>query len=241
VSKISKEDIYQVLSGRYPSIDFVFLYGSVQRGTATALSDIDCVVLTTDTIRPYRECFADSGRLFDVYVFDPASLNAALRRCSAVGEPMLIHAVASAEALPTANDVSEKLLAIARELSAVPFEPPPAMIRTLRQALTSVLDDLTVEISGFERTMRLVELMMAVAQSRMLMCGAGSRSFRYMGRVLSEHDQTGTAELDAAFQEALGGAQQQLVDLGQRMLDALGGAFREGYKTPLPELPRIAL
>lgn len=241
MKNISKNSICQLISERFPSVSFVFLYGSVNFGTNNAESDVDCIVVTKEIIRPFREHFSAMGKIFDVYVFDSESLHAAMRNSHAAGTPMLINSIASAQILPGPDKTAERLIEIAKELRAAERPPSFAIIRTLRESLGATLDDLKVEVAGFEKTMRFIELVALISKYRTLMLGEGGHSYRYTARIMLSHDEPATKYLNEAFQLALIGAPTRLLELAEQTLDALGGRLRGEYKVMITDHPRVPL
>lgn len=154
---------------------------------------------------------------------------------------MLVDSVLSSEVLPASNEISDRLMEIGRELRLISYRPTKAMIYLLRTRLTDLLDDLSDEIDGFERTMRMIELVVAIAKARVLMLGEGKQSFRHTARVLLQQNPARTIYLDTAFQDALRGKHAALLDLGQQTLEAIGGALHAEDKVLLPERVRLPL
>jgi len=155
---------------------------------------------------------------------------------------MLVESVLSSEVLPAPNEISKRLMAIACELQSKPLHPSAALIHDIRESLASVLDDLLVDFSGLEYTMRVVELFTIISKTRLLMLGKGKQSFRYTARLLQFASAEAAAFLDAAFKDAL--AQQdptRLLKLGRKLLADLGGSPPQERKKMLMDYPRVPL
>jgi hypothetical protein len=237
----SHASIFKTLSQRYPTLQFTFLYGSAKLNNVSSTSDIDCIAIIEGETPPRREHFIGLGKIFDVYVFNPESLHAAMRQSYLVGEPMLVESVLSSTVLPSSTFVSTRLVDIALKLQAIPLLPPKALMLSIRESLASLLDDLSGEINESEHTMRMVELFTIISKTRLLMLGKGKQSFRYTARLLHTENPDAAAVLDSAFKEALAQNPKQLVELGRKLLDDMGGALPDERKYMLKDYPRLPL
>ena len=232
------EAIFQVLRARYAAVDFAFLYGSARLGTALPSSDIDCIAVSSEDCKPFRETFAVEGKVFDVYLFDAASLLAAMRASYREGNPVLVESVLSALILGTASAAAMQLVGAAAKLRTEAMRPTRLGVETLRYTVTGLIDDLSASLTALERTMLLTELCTSICDLHVCALGEGLRTPRHAARILKRKAPAIAEQLNRAFHDALTGDHSNLLAIGLSSLALIGGPLRAGYRVRLPELGR---
>ncbi|MEM8849058.1 MAG: nucleotidyltransferase domain-containing protein [Pseudomonadota bacterium] len=131
-----------LLRTRYPGAEAAFWAGSLSRGEGTPTSDLDLVVLYPGLEHAWRETVETQGRLCDLFVHDPISLEIFFAKDVDRGRPTLMQMVAEGISLrPGALADNAKAMA-RRVLDDGPRVWSQAEIDRSRFLLGDLLDDL---------------------------------------------------------------------------------------------------
>lgn len=214
----------------YPRLRAALLTGSVVRGTATATSDLDVVVLLPDDAGTVRETVGWSGRTIDVFGYDPAGLSRWLatdttrRRpalCSLVLDGVLVAGSASAAA--------EAQAAARRVFEAGPEPYSPAELQRMRYGLTDVLLDVQTASDRAESLLLAGTLVSDAVNLLFATLGRWSGNGKWLLRELRAYDGALAALLESAYDaHARTGDPAALVVVADEILARCGGRFLIG-------------
>jgi len=215
--------VRRVLRQRHSDLLGCVLFGSWKRDTANAGSDIDVVVLVESMPRPFQERVCVGGWLFDLFVFDAASLHATIRAQLSKRHAHMALALLSGEILMDRQRILEQETRHAAEgLGALPAF---SEWRTLRLALTSLIRDVEFGTPGPTHTASCTGLYQASARCWHLLSCGWQGTIKHTVSKMCEDDAAYAERFDAALRSALDGRVAPLLDIARDLLQRIGGAF----------------
>jgi predicted nucleotidyltransferase len=228
--KAEAELVRAYLAEAYPNLRAALLTGSIVRGTATATSDLDVVVLLPEGSGAVRETVDWSGRTVDVFGYDPEALVRWLAVDTEQRRPGLSSMVLDGVLIAG----SESAASDARAAARLVFETGPApyteaQLLRLRYGVTDVLLD--VETAG-DRAESLILASTLVTEAVNLLFATAGRwtgNGKWLLRELRTYDAELAAALEGAYDElARTGRSAALVRVADRILERCGGRFLVG-------------
>lgn len=218
------------LAAAYPDLRAALLTGSIVRGTSTATSDLDVVVLLPAGAGAVRETVEWSGRTVDVFGYDLASLEHWLAVDTSQRRPGLSSMVLDGVLIAGSADVVSEARAVAQRVYDAGPEPwTEAQLLRLRYGVTDVLLD--VETAGDRAESLLLGSKLVTEAVTLLFATAGrwSGNGKWLLRELRSYDAELAAELESAYDEhARTGQPAALVRVADRILSRCGGRFLVG-------------
>jgi len=240
-ANFDRSQIFPSIKLKFPNASFCFFHGSMLTRTENQLSDVDVIVVTSDTCQPFREEFIVEKRVYDAFIFDAESLNGAMhglhRNCSGA----LAYGVANGVVLPQANAVSTKLANLAKRLCARPMVASQSLLTLRRHSLTKVMDDLPYAKSPSERTLLAIDAAKNIVEVRLLADGKGMNSAKYSARLFFARWPEQFAQIELALQNAFAGEPEVLIALCNQALLQIGGPLRGTLRMDLPNSLRLSL
>jgi hypothetical protein len=226
----------RIFRERYEGARVLFLAGSVMRGEATPMSDLDIVVVYDELPNAYREAFTCEGWPVEAFVHDAESVGRYFESDRRRGLPAMMSMVMEGIEIPETSDLSAELKRRASEI----FEagPPPLgedELHLRRYRLTDWVDDIRHPRSPEE----------LVATGAYLYGDAADFFFRSRN-LWSSHSKTiprRLREADAAFAETFCRAFDALfveknsapaIALVAELLTPFGGLLFDGFRRDAP-------
>lgn len=232
-------EIIKILKSRYPSMAYSFFYGSRALGCADYNSDLDIIVVVTDSTSPFREKFREGGVLFDAFVYDEETLNGGLHAARTTGSFVLVDAVSSAIILPSANENALILREVAKRVKVAGYNFTHQS--QLRQFISNILDDMETSEAIDERRMLSIELYRTLSETALIYMGQGICSRKHAAKTIRKTDRSFASLLENSLSAAMSGNTKSLIYIAEGLLTKLGGPLREGFVTPIPNPGRVPL
>ncbi|GAB3421848.1 nucleotidyltransferase domain-containing protein [Flindersiella endophytica] len=218
------------LEAAYPELRAALLTGSIVRGTATATSDLDVVVLLPSGFGSVRETVGWSGRTVDVFGYDLAALERWLAVDTSQRRPGLSSMVLDGVLIAGSPSVAAEARAAAQRVyEAGPAPWTEAQLLRLRYGVTDVLLDL--ETAGDRAESLLLASTLVTEAVTLLFATAGhwSGNGKWLLRELRGYDAELAADLEAAYDELARAARPEpLVRVADRILSRCGGRYLIG-------------
>jgi hypothetical protein len=229
--------VEKIRQQRYPSADVVLLAGSVVRGSGTATSDLDLVVLFNRLPRAYRESFHFDGWPVETFAHDLETLRYFfLEQDGPRGIPILMNMVAEGIEVPAATTLSTAAKRLARQViedGPVPWSA--ADIDRSRYMITCFADDLRDPRSRAEGAASASVLYAALANHYFRCRGLWSAQDKSIPRYLAAADAALAAEFDSAFAALYStGDAASVIELAAKVLESHGGWLFDGYRADAP-------
>ena len=216
---------------RFPGALAAFLAGSASRGTATALSDLDIVVVLGGRPAPYRETVRFASWPVELFVHDEASLRYWYDLEASNFRPVLAHMVATGVVLLDAGAATRLQEAATAQLDAGPAPLAKAELLLRRYLLTDTLDDLISAADADERDAVAGAVLTQAAELFLLNRGHWLGRSKWLVRRLTGADPRVARDLMAAHRVAVGtGDTASLEGAAEAILDEVGGRLTEGYR-----------
>ncbi|GIE93109.1 nucleotidyltransferase domain-containing protein [Paractinoplanes rishiriensis] len=219
-----------LVRARFPDARLTLLAGSTARGTATATSDLDIVVILDGPPAPYRETLRLDGRLVELFVQTPESTRlcwvreAAERRNTLADMCAYGITLTGAEAAAALRDEATAFLA-----AGAPALTPAELARR-RYALTDGLDDLADATDPGERDAIAGIVLVAAAELALLADRRWLGRGKWLVRRLRDHDPAVADRLLAAHRRAVAeGDPGDLTAAADEVLARVGGRLTAGY------------
>jgi hypothetical protein len=221
----------RLIRERFRDARAAYLGGSASRGTATATSDLDIVVVLEGAPAPYRETVRYGGWPVELFVHDETSLQRWYDREAVSWRPVLAHMVATGVVLLDSGMAVQLQDEAAAQLTAGPRPLTTPELFSRRYLLTDSLDDLVSAVSDDERDVIAGVVLTRAAELFLLSMGAWLGGGKWLVRNLHAADPRMATRLLAAHRSAITtGEISGLVDVGEDILDAVGGRLTEGYR-----------
>ena len=227
------------LANAHPRALFAYLYGSQVKGTATARSDIDLLVIYEEPISQYRHKEEFKGRLFDTFIYDIESVNGLIHLARSGGDFIVINSILGSITVPQESEASRCLRETARLLKKS-GEPIRNLTRD-RQHLTSLVEGLEHERDADLVTVLASELLTSVFSTALRIHGEGGVGRREMVHLLRERDPQLCQALLGAYKSIPADGSAALVAMAWKFIDTIGGPLRAPYKASLPNIVRMPL
>lgn len=231
----------RVVAARYAEADAGFVAGSIVRGEATALSDLDIVILFAALPNAWRESFVFDDVPIDAFVHDPGTLRAFLRKDLEAGKPAMLTMVTEGRvigprphaALPL-KDEAETILAKG---------PPPfdqQRLDQFRYGISSRIDDLRDARPWPQALATGAWLHMALADFILGANGRWGATAKWIPRTLAACDPQVEADFTRAFEAFFERRDAYpLIAFAEQMLAPFGGFLYDGYRAEAPASDRI--
>jgi hypothetical protein len=229
-----------VLRARYPEADAGFVAGSIIRGEATALSDIDLVVLFEHMPAARREAFTFEGERIDVFLHDGETLAWVLDADVEAGKPAHLTMVAEGRIIgprpAAARAWGQRAAALLRA------GPPPLDAETaarFRMLITDRIDDLRDPRGRAVMVAIGAWLHPVLADFILRARGEWAATAKWIPPRLRAVDPA----LEAAFSEAFEALFARddpapLIAFAEQALAPFGGFLFDGYESRSPESAR---
>jgi predicted nucleotidyltransferase len=215
---------------RFPAARLSLLAGSTARGTATATSDLDIVVLLDGSPAPYRETIRLDGRLVELFVHTVESTRLCWVREAAERRNTLADMCAHGITLTGAGHAAALRAEATAFLAAGAPALTPAELARRRYALTDGLDDLADATDPDERDAVAGIVLIATAELALLLDRRWLGRGKWLVRRLRAHDRPLADRLLAAHRRAVAeGDATALTAAADDVLSRVGGRLTAGY------------
>ncbi|WP_114391631.1 nucleotidyltransferase domain-containing protein [Oleisolibacter albus] len=220
----------------HPEVIAAFLAGSVAKGTATAGSDIDAVIVYSHLDGAVRETHERGGFMLELFLHDPDTLAWFWDNDRQAGKPSLARMVANGLPLAGQPEVIEELK---RQAQAVLDGGPPPLsdgeMRRRRYAISDLAADLAQDRTRAEQLAIGTRLYIELADFTLRAALAWSGSGKGLAKALRRLDPGLAAAFEHAFAELFALAEPTealaLVDL---CLEPYGGRLTVGDRRAAP-------
>lgn len=218
------------VDAQFPLATVVIVAGSAARGTRTATSDIDLLLIGPDEMftegtDSLAASFAFDGEVFEVFAYTEDGFNRWAARGVEQQRPVIVEMLVEGSALRSGPEL-DGLLARWKPVFARGPVSDPHELAMRRYVITDLLDDLTDSTDRLEQHVIMASLfeqlggLLLVSNHRWI--GAG----KYLPRRLRAWDPERTDQLAAPF---LAGDVAGALAIAQRELDAAGGRVQAGF------------
>ena len=226
--------VREILVLKYPTAEFAFLAGSIVRGEATALSDLDIVVIFENLPNAFRESFYFKGFPVETFVHTAETLNYFFEDDAKTGVPSLAQMVSEGIEVPEKSELSEKLKKLANEFLENPPKISEEEITTFRCWITDLVDDIREPRSKVELTASGTRLYEAIADCYLRTNGHWSAKGKAIPRHLQKHSQGFYKEFTESFEELFAnGKPERVIKLADNLLKKHGGFLFFSTQTAL--------
>lgn len=228
--KAETELVRTYLAEAYPNLLAALLTGSIVRGTATATSDLDVVVLLAAGAGSVRETVEWSGRTVDVFGYDPEALERWISVDTSQRRPTLSSMVLDGVLVAGSAEAADAAKAVARRVfEAGPAPYTEAELLRLRYGATDVLLDLETAHDRTESLLLASTLVTDLVNLLFGTLGRWSGNGKWLVRELRAYEPELAARLEGAFDMLARTADPApLVAVADQILDRCGGRFLVG-------------
>lgn len=205
--------------------------GSRIEGRATATSDLDIVVVTTDSAAPFRATYRHGGLPIEVFVHTVDTLQSWSRReADAERRSPLLRMCARGVIVWDPDGRGPRLQDEMRRL----YEAGPAPLTDTelgwrRYVLTDLRDDLEAPATAGEAAITAANLAQQIATLGCELEGWWSGTGKWTLRHLHEADEELATQLESALIAAGRGEHAPLLDVADALLGRAGGRLQEGF------------
>jgi len=237
-----QETITKLTSERYKEAAAVFWGGSLARGTGTATSDIDLVVVYKKLPNAYREAFVQEGLPYDVFVHDISTLRYFFEKMEiASGMPALMNIILEGHEIIQPTEFSAEIKKLAAEYWALgPSKWSEKDIEKARFFITDVLDDIIAPKSAHMQMASSAWLYEALGQFYLKSNGKWSASGKALAKRIGEEDPKLAKDFECAFSTVFKtGDTKLLIELVEKILKPFGGRLWGGFRQDAPKEWRI--
>ncbi|MGW5918805.1 hypothetical protein ACWFPY_07410 [Nocardia fluminea] len=229
----------QLVQRDFPQARAAWLGGSVALGIATATSDLDITVLSTDSPAPYRSSRYYGSWPVELFVQTEASLEYFRAKEHAARRPSTLRLIAHSHILHDADGSGARLReSYAKRLASGPEPLTDEELRAARYRITDLLDDLIGSKDPAERLMIATTLWQATADLVLTGNRRWTGSGKWLHRELDSFDRSsGTAYaqvLASAVRSAASDVIEPMVEAVTEALDEFGGRLFDGYSARGP-------
>lgn len=218
------------LAEAYPDLRAAMLTGSVVRGTATATSDLDVVVLLPAGVGSRRDTVGWEGRTVDVFGYDPVALERWLSHDTEQRRPALCSMVLDGVLIAGSVAAAEEAKAAAlRVFEAGPRPYDEAALQRMRYVMTDVLLDVRTATDRAEALLLAATLVTDAVTLLFATVGRWTGNGKWLLRELRAYD-PGLARTLAEAHDGLArtGDAGPLVAVAEEILARCGGPFLIG-------------
>lgn len=215
----------------FPEATTAVVAGSTARGTRTATSDIDLLLVGPAPMIPdgsdsLAATHAVDGEVLEVFAYTPAGFDSWARASVAQHRPVIVHMLL--EGAPVRGGAElEALRAVWLPVIDAGPTASPEELEHLRYVVTDQLDDLVDATDPLERRVVAATLLEKITTLLLLSdhhwIGAG----KYAARRLREWDPVRAERLVAPF---LADDPQAFAEAVQAELESVGGRLQDGYR-----------
>lgn len=221
----------RVVQARFPDADAAFAAGSFFRGEATAMSDLDLVVLHRRLPRAWRESFVFDGVPVEAFVHDDETLPWFFQRDREAGRAAILDMVATGRIVGPRRDRAASLQVDAAALLAA--GPPPleaAQLDRLRYDITDKLDDLAGQRSHAEILAIGAALYGTLAELILRGHGQWTSTGKWVPKLLRRFDRRLAARFSQVFDALFAlGAVAPVIEFADDALRVHGGRLFDGH------------
>jgi hypothetical protein len=217
---------------RFPQALAAFLGGSTARGTGTATSDLDVVVVLPSPAEMRAECTTWRGWPVELFVHTPDSVAAFIRLDRDSGNGTMAFMCASGLVLLDRDGTGERIRATAAEtVAAGPAPASPAELDRRRYTVTDLRDDL-LGATDEDELLAVAATLLAEAGTLLLSAlGRWRGGGKWLPRRLREADPELAGLLLGGYRTLVrGGPREPFVDAVAALLDRCGGPLWAGYR-----------
>jgi predicted nucleotidyltransferase len=222
--------VREYLATAYPDLRAALLTGSVVRGTSTATSDLDVVVLLADGFGSVRSTVEWAGRTVDIFGYDLAALERWLGVDTSQRRPSLSSMVLDGVLIAGSPEAAAEARAVAQRVyDAGPAPWTKEQLLRLRYGVTDVLLDVETAENRAESLLLASTLVTEAVTLLFATAGHWSGNGKWLLRELRTYDADLAADLESAYDElARSGQPEPLVRVADRILTRCGGRYLVG-------------
>lgn len=225
-----------VVKAHYPECDAALLAGSVVRGQATEMSDLDLVVVTARAGAPFRESVVAHGWPVEAFVHTRASLTRFFASDAQSRIPSLPFMCAEGVVVHDRRELAAEIKAEARAVLEQGPKPLTAQeVEAARYALTDRLDDFLGEPDRGEGIIVAAELAMQATEFVLAYHRQWSGRGKWLVRALRRYDPESAAWMTQALEiYCRDGAKEELTAFVKAAMAPVGGRLFAGYRREAP-------
>jgi predicted nucleotidyltransferase len=231
----------RLLAARYPDADAAFAAGSFIRGGATALSDLDIIVLHAALPNARRESFIFEGVPVDGFIHDPETLRAFLQKDVDAGKPAMLTMVREGRIIGPRPEAATELLAEADAIHAKgPLPWTQERLDLGRYLITSRIEDLQDHRPWPELVATAAWLHLVLADFILNANGRWAATGKWVPRTLAAFDPAVEAVYTAAFDAIFERRDPKpLIAFAEQTLAPFGGFLFDGFTSNAEPKERI--
>ncbi len=224
--------VKQISAEHYPDAQLVLLGGSVSRGEGTATSDLDLVIVTTNSKAPYRESFIAYDWPVEAFIHTIESLETFFKSDAQRRRPSLANLCHEGLVVIGNNDMIEQVKVKAKEYAtATPPKLTEQELEHYRYRVTDALDDLAGAKSHEEALFVVAPLLGLLCDfifdSRQEWRCVSKRNFRQLAKIDAELHGELLGVLEQFYKEE---TREDLIHFVEDILEPFGGRLFAGYK-----------
>ncbi|HWS51587.1 MAG TPA: nucleotidyltransferase domain-containing protein [Microbacterium sp.] len=217
------------VAAHFPAASIAVVAGSTARGTRTATSDIDLLLvgdeIFEDEAQSLAAGFEFEGEFFEVFAYTHTGFRQWAERSIAQYRPVIVHMLVEGTEL-RGGDELERLRVPWREMLAAGPVVGAHELALRRYMITDLLDDLRDGDDPLERHVIASLLFERTAELMLLSSGRWIGAGKYLPRRLREFSPD---RADALAQPLLGGHLDSFIAQVDRELTAAGGRVQAGF------------
>ncbi|WP_425449328.1 nucleotidyltransferase domain-containing protein [Dethiothermospora halolimnae] len=223
----------KIYKERYSDAEFLMLAGSIIRGEGTETSDLDIVVIYEKVDKAFRESFIYEGTMVEVFAHDMSTLKYFIYNLDYnEGRPVMATMINEGMVIPSETKLSNELKTLAREhIKKGPKITNPEKIDSMRYNITNLLDDLKDSRNRHEQMAIAVRLYEDLAElyfrTKGYWRGKGKSIVRIMKKYNPDFALRYNESFDLLFKKE---DSSKVMELGEELLNFVGGYLFEGYK-----------
>jgi hypothetical protein len=231
----------EILVKRYGEAVVGFVAGSFNRNEETQYSDIDLVVVFPKLESAWRESFKYEGWPVEAFVHDPETLLYFFNEVDGKdGTPSLPMMVVEGPCIPSENVIGKKLKSQAQEV--IDKGPPlwgKEAIYHNRYMITDLIDDIRDPRNLIEAFAVLGSLHETLGNFYFRANGKWSASRKHIPRKLKQINPELHDRWVLAFNEALNGRMDKVIQLATEITEPFGGLLFDDYRRDAPAAWRL--
>lgn len=216
-------------AARFPTAEVAVVAGSTARGTRTATSDIDLLLIGDDLFNDDRSSLAATyefeNEVFEVFAYSRDAFEQWARSGVAQYRPVIVHMLLEGIALRDGQPLTE-LRDIWRGAIAAGPVVSQHELDMRRYAITDLLDDLRDSTDSLERNIIAFTLFERVAELVLLSNRRWIGTGKYLPRRLREFDDDRAGSLSVPL---LDGNLSVFADAAEHELNIAGGRVQAGF------------
>ncbi|WP_156760933.1 nucleotidyltransferase domain-containing protein [Microbacterium karelineae] len=219
----------EFVAERFPRAQIAIVAGSTARGTRTATSDIDLLLIGADMFdaetNSLAATYAHAGEVFEVFAYTPEAFGEWAASGVARFRPTIVDMLVNGSAVH--DDGS--LAAVRdrwRQVLDAGADPSPAQLAMRRYVVTDVLDDLADATDPLEAHVLMHTLFREVSELALLANRRWIGAGKHLPRRLRDWD---PARASALADPYLSGDRAAFLAAAARELEAAGGRLQAGH------------